>query len=29
MTAEKARFTVFSVSVTHTKEYAAVVVLAY
>ena len=28
-TAEKAGFTVFSVSVTHTREYAAVVVLAY
>lgn len=27
--AEKAGFTAFSVSVTHTKEYAAVVVLAY
>ena len=29
MTAEKAGFTVFSVSVTHTREYAAVAVLAY
>ena len=28
-TAEKAGFTVFSVSVTHTREYAAVAVLAY
>ena len=29
MTAGKAGFTVFSVSVTHTREYAAVAVLAY
>ena len=29
MTAEKAGCTVFSVSVTHTREYAAVAVLAY